>query len=87
MPKQVGEHRVIRIFNGEATLVTTRADGTSYYAVLCAGKVSCAAFTVETGIADLLIEQANGNLTAIGVEVPTGRRLEANPPALSGPRG
>ena len=40
--------------------------------------MSCAAFTVETGIADLLIGQANGNLTAIGVEAPTGRRLEAN---------
>ena len=77
-PGEPGGHRIIRLFNGEATLVTTRADGTSYHASLCAGKVSCAAFTVETGIADLLIEQANGNLTAIGVEVPTGRRLEAN---------
>ena len=73
-----GRHRIIRLFNGEATLVTTRADGTSYHAALCAGKVSCAAFTVETGIADAFIEQANGNLTAAGVEVPTGRRLEAN---------
>ena len=78
VPKEVGGRRVIRILNGEATLVTTRADGTSYYASLCAGKVSCAAFTIETGIADAFIEQANGNLTAIGVEVPTGRRLEAN---------
>ena len=77
-PGEPGGHRIIRLFNGEATLVTTRADGTSYHASLCAGKVSCAAFTVETGIADLLIEQANGNLTAIGVEVPTGRRLKAN---------
>jgi hypothetical protein len=76
--KKVGEHRIIRIFNGEATLVTTRPDGSSYFSVLCAGKVSCAAFTVETGIADAFIEQANGNLTAIGVEVPTGRRLEEN---------
>ena len=72
------KRRTIRILNGEATLVTTRADGTSYYAALCAGKVSCAAFTIETGIADAFIEQANGNLTAIGVEVPTGRRLESN---------
>ena len=77
-PGEPGGHRIIRIFNGEATLVATRADGTSYHAMLCAGKVSCAAFTVETGIADLLIEQANGNLTAIGVEAPTGRRLEEN---------
>ena len=76
--KKVGEHRIIRIFNGEATLVTTRPDGSSYFSVLCAGKVSCAAFTVETGIADAFIEEANGNLTAIGVEVPTGRRLEEN---------
>ena len=76
--RHVGEQRTVRLFNGEATLVTTRADGTSYHAMLCAGKVSCAAFTVEAGIADLLIEQANGNLTAIGVEVPTGRRLESN---------
>ena len=39
--------------------------------------MSCAAFTVETGIADAFIEQANGSGTAIGVEAPTGRRLEA----------
>ena len=69
-----GQTRVVRILNGAAYLLTEHVDGSTTRADLCAGTVSCAAFTVETGIADAFIEQANGNLTAIGVEqgVPQG---------------
>ena len=74
-PGHPGEHRFIRILNGEATLIMRRADGTTHRAALCAGKVSCAAFTVEVGIADAFEAQATGNLSAIGVAVPAGRRL------------
>jgi hypothetical protein len=74
-PGHPGEHRFIRILNGEATLIMRRADGTTHRAALCAGKVSCAAFSVEVGIADAFEAQATGNLSAIGVAVPAGRRL------------
>ena len=71
----MGEHRVVRIFNGDAKLITKRADGRVIEAYLCAGKVSCASFSVEASLADELRAQATGNLTAIGVDVPADRRL------------
>ena len=70
-----GPHRVIRILNGAATLLMPRNDGRVIEAPLCAGKVSCASYTVEASLADELRAQAIGNLTFIGVEVPTDRRL------------
>ena len=70
-----GPHRVIRILNGAATLLMPRNDGRVIEAPLCAGKVSCASYTVEASLADELRAQATGNLTFIGVEVPTDRRL------------
>ena len=73
--KKAGEHRTIRVFNGDAKLITERADGRIIEASLCAGKVSCASFTVEASLADELRAQATGNLSAIGVDVPTDRRL------------
>jgi hypothetical protein len=73
--KNVGEQRVIRIFNGGAKLITKRADGRVIEASLCAGKVSCASFTVKESLADELRAQATGNLSAIGVDVPADRRL------------
>ena len=71
-----GPHRVIRILNGAATLLMPRNDGRVIEAPLCAGKVSCASYTVEASLADELRAQATGNLTLVGVEVPTDRRLE-----------
>ena len=70
-----GPHRVIRILNGAATLLMPRNDGRVIEAPLCAGKISCASYTVEASLADELRAQAIGNLTFIGVEVPTDRRL------------
>ncbi len=70
-----GPHRVIRILNGAATLLMPRNDGRVIEAPLCADKISCASYTVEASLADELRAQATGNLTLIGVEVPTDRRL------------
>ena len=70
-----GPHRVIRILNGAATLLMPRNDGRVIEAPLCAGKVSCASYTVEASLADELLAQATSNLTLVGVEVPTDRRL------------
>ena len=70
-----GPHRVIRILNGAATLLMPRNDGRVIGAPLCAGKISCASYTVEASLADELRAQATGNLTLAGVEVPTDRRL------------
>jgi hypothetical protein len=61
-----GETRVVRILNGAAYLLTKRADGSTNRADLCAGTVSCAAFTVDSDLGAALKEQAIGNLSAAG---------------------
>lgn len=63
------DKRIVRIFNGEAFLVTESPGEEVKVQGLCAGKVSCAAFVVDADLAAALVDQAVGNLTAIGVEV------------------
>ena len=62
-----GQTRVVRILNGAAYLLTEHADGSTTRADLCAGTVSCAAFTVGVDLGAALKEQAIGNLSAVGV--------------------
>ena len=69
-----GEKRFVRILNGGADLLTKHADGSTSRVGLCAGTVSCAAFTVDDDLGAALKEQAIGNLTAVGVEVSDADR-------------
>ena len=62
-----GQTRVVRILNGAAYLLTEHVDGSTTRADLCAGTVSCAAFTVGVDLGAALKEQAIGNLSAVGV--------------------
>ena len=69
----MGEHRVVRIFNGDAKLITKRADGRVIEAYLC-GQGTTPRSSRRASVPTLRA-QATGNLTAIGVDVPADRRL------------
>ena len=85
-PKRPNEVRKIRVLNGKTMLITERADGTARADALCAGKVTCASFTVEASLADQLKADAAAGLAAAGVDVPAGRALaeEGECPCKSG---